>query len=177
MVSEIRSDMLVDGVAVPMEDSNEGEMGLSTELDLPGAGKGNIKNDGSRSTRPEMLTAAVGFSSTGHEWAAATTQGLQIFSLDEGLLFAPTDLDITITPQAVSSAIARQEFTLAINMALHLAEPKTLKLAVDAVDIMAIGLVVKTIDQRLLKRLMVFLADELVCKMTCTICHYQYCQF
>jgi hypothetical protein len=160
MVNEIRSDMLVDGVAVPLEDDNEGE--LANDLDLPGAGKGNIKNDGSRSTKAEMLTAAVGFSSTGHEWAAATTQGLQIFSLDEGLLFAPTDLDISITPQSVAAAIVRQEYTLAINMALHLGEPRILKKAVDAVDAMAISLVVMTIDLRMLKRLMSFLAEELV---------------
>ena len=160
MVNEIRSDLLVDGVAVPQEDDNEGE--LADDLDLPGAGKGNIKNDGSRSTKAEMLTAAVGFSSTGHEWAAATTQGLQIFSLDEGLLFAPTDLDVSITPQSIAAAIVRQEFTLAINMALHLGEPRIIKKAVDSVDVMAINLIVKTIDQRMLKRLMSFLAEELV---------------
>ena len=47
--------------------------------------------------------------------------------------FAPTDLDISITPQSVSAASARQEYGLAVNMALHLSEQHVLKLAVDAV--------------------------------------------
>ena len=161
MVNEIRSDMLVDGVPVPLGDEDD-DAEITNDDGIPGAGKGNIKNDGSRSTKAEMLTTAVGFSSTGHEWAAATTQGLQIFSLDEGLLFAPTDLDVTITPQTVAAAVKRQEYTLAINMALHLGEPKVLKNAVDAVEIQAISLVVKSIDQRMLKRLMSFFAKELV---------------
>jgi hypothetical protein len=63
----------------------------------------------------------------GREWAAATTQGLQIFSLDESMQFAPTDLDITITPQSVSAAIIRQEYGLAVNMSLHLGEKAVVK--------------------------------------------------
>ena len=31
-----------------------------------------------------------------------TMQGLQVFSLDEAMSFAPTDLDLTITPQVPS---------------------------------------------------------------------------
>lgn len=44
---------------------------------LPGA-SGKSQNDGSRNTRPDIRTSAVAFSSTGREWAAATTQGLQV---------------------------------------------------------------------------------------------------
>jgi periodic tryptophan protein 2 len=44
---------------------------------LPGA-TGKSQNDGSRNTRPDIRTSAVAFSSTGREWAAATTQGLQV---------------------------------------------------------------------------------------------------
>ena len=76
-----------------------------------------------------------------------------MFGLDESLLFAPTDLDVTLTPQAVEvraillacsvpatvrdtalcvccvcvcvqAAVARQEYSLAVNMALHLGEEK-----------------------------------------------------
>jgi hypothetical protein len=33
---------------------------------------------------------------------------LQVFSLDDAMQFAPTDLDITITPQSVAAATAKQ---------------------------------------------------------------------
>jgi hypothetical protein len=87
----------------------------------------------------------------GREWAAATTQGLQIFSLDESMQFAPTDLDISITPQSVSAAITRQEYGLAVNMSLHLGEKAVVKKAVDAVLEEGIDLVVMSLDVRMLK--------------------------
>jgi hypothetical protein len=72
------------------------------------------------------------------------------------------DLDITITPQTISTAIARSEYTLAINMALHLSERSSLKSAVDSVPVDAIELVVKAIDGLLLKDLLKYIADEIV---------------
>ena len=79
------------------------------------------------------------------------------------MLFSPTDLDIKITPQAVNEAIRKNEYTLAINMALYLAEKSVLKQSIDAVQIDSIELVIKTIDPRMLKDLLKFLAEELVC--------------
>ena len=37
-------------------------------------------------------------------------QGLQVFSLDDTMQFAPTDLDITITPQSVAATTLKQVF-------------------------------------------------------------------
>lgn len=89
-VAEIRSDLLVDGVVVRTdrlsdnedevvrEDGQGGQAGEERQTDLlPGAGKGS-KNDGSRNSAAEILTSAITFSPTGKEWAAATTQGLQV---------------------------------------------------------------------------------------------------
>ena len=39
---------------------------------------------------------------------SSLSQGLQVFSLDESMQFAPTDLDITITPQSVTTAINKK---------------------------------------------------------------------
>jgi hypothetical protein len=169
-VHELRSDMLVDGVALERFSDDEDEnFNISRDDDqhhgdselLPGAGKGS-KFDGSRNTAPEMLSTALGFSPTGREWAAATTQGLQIFSLDEAIHFAPTDLDVSITPQSIRKAIREHEYTHALNMALHLAERDMIKEAVDSVAISSIPLVVKSIDLHVLKKLLRFLADEIV---------------
>lgn len=163
IVDELRSDGLVDGVAVDNIRGDDSDDEQNEYSNLPGgSGRNSKMTDGSRTTRPEVITSAIRFSPTGREWAAASTQGLQIFSLDDAMLFAPTDLDIAITPQAVTEAIKREEFTLAINMALFLAEKYVIKQSVDAVPIDAIELVVKTIDSRMLKDLLKFLAEELV---------------
>ncbi|CAE7722688.1 unnamed protein product, partial [Symbiodinium microadriaticum] len=57
---ELRSDMMVDGVAVPAVgfglDDHDEVLDENEDRDLlPGAGKGS-KNDGSRTTAPEILT-------------------------------------------------------------------------------------------------------------------------
>ncbi len=82
---ELRSDQLVDGVAIQNvrkirsnqglinNDSDDEHFAAST---LPGV-TGGQSNNGSRNTRPDIRTNSVSFSSTGKEWAAATTQGLQ----------------------------------------------------------------------------------------------------
>ena len=77
-------------------------------------------------------------------------------------MFAPTDLDITITPQSIAAAIMREEFSLAINMALHLGEVPVLKQAVDAVKVENIDMVVLSVDIRMLKALLMFIAQEMV---------------
>ena len=77
IVDKLRSDRLVDGVSLDnILDDEDGE----DESGLPGSGSGTLghKNDGSRNIRPEILTSCVRFSNTGTEWAAATTQGLQV---------------------------------------------------------------------------------------------------
>jgi periodic tryptophan protein 2 len=59
--------------------------------DLPGTG-------GKR--RPAVRSRAVALSPTGRSWAAATTDGLLLYSLDPGAMFDPTDLADDVTPQA-----------------------------------------------------------------------------
>ena len=79
IVDKLRSDRLVDGVSLDnIDDSDDDDSGGKHQVNmLPGGGSGQ-KNDGSRLTKPEILTTCIKFSSTGTEWAAATTQGLQV---------------------------------------------------------------------------------------------------
>ena len=161
IVDELHSGRLVDGVALDNLKAGDSDDDLTGTKDLPGQKHSSLK-DGSRTTRPEIVTSALQFSPTGRDWAVVSTQGLQIFSLDDAMLFAPTDLDVAITPQAVKKAIANWEFSLAVNMALHLGEREVLKQAVDSVKVESIELVVKSLDPRMLKDLLKFIADEIV---------------
>eukprot|EP00596_Hydrurales_sp_CCMP1899_P003442 CAMPEP_0119050586 /NCGR_PEP_ID=MMETSP1177-20130426/70734_1 /TAXON_ID=2985 /ORGANISM="Ochromonas sp, Strain CCMP1899" /LENGTH=830 /DNA_ID=CAMNT_0007029157 /DNA_START=526 /DNA_END=3015 /DNA_ORIENTATION=+ len=160
IVDDLRSDQLVDGIATQQLSIGDSDDEFDAHNTLPGGGKKST--DGSRSTRPTVLTTSLRFSPTGREWAAATTQGLQIFSLDESMQFAPTDLDVSITPQSVTAAIIRQEYGLAVNMSLHLGEKAVVKKAVDAVPEEGIDLVVMSLDVRMLKDLLRFLAEEVL---------------
>lgn len=46
-----------------------------------------------------MRSRAVALSPTGQSWAAATTEGLLLYSLEKGATFDPTNLTEGITPQ------------------------------------------------------------------------------
>jgi len=169
---EINSRGFVDGINVDAlrggglagagttRDAGNGE--LLAANTLPGAGKGSSTRDGSRSTRPELITHCLRFSPSGRDWAAATTQGLQLFSVDPALLFVPIDLDVTVTPQAVTQALATQQYPLALSFSLQLGEGDIIRTAVGATPIDAVPIVVRSLDKRLLGDLMRFLADELV---------------
>lgn len=87
VIDNLRSDHLVDGVSVSnistrglkrthgMTGDNSDDEHFAATI-LPGTSGGA---DGSRSTRPDIRCNAIAFSTTGREWAAATTQGLQVF--------------------------------------------------------------------------------------------------
>ena len=75
VVDELRSDLLVDGVNVDtIAGDSDDEFRLTSKL--PGTIKG--ATDGSRITKPEIMTSCIRFSPSGREWAAATIHGLQV---------------------------------------------------------------------------------------------------
>ena len=166
IIDEVSGRGFVDGVHVDSLRSSVaggalyGDEHLAAST-LPGAGKGSDGRDGSRTTRPELVTQCLRFSPTGRDWAAATTQGMQIFSVDPALLFVPLDLDMAVTPQAVKQAIATQQFPTALTFALQLGEGQLLRETAGSIPVDAVEMVVRALDTRLLSDLMRFLADEL----------------
>jgi periodic tryptophan protein 2 len=59
--------------------------------DLPGS----MPNRG----RPVARTKCLRIAPTGRSWAAATTEGVLLYSVDESFIFDPTDLDMDVTPE------------------------------------------------------------------------------
>lgn len=58
-----------------------------------------------------MRIFSLQFSPTGQAWAAATTEGLLIYSLNTGLVFDPWSLEIGITPVTVRETLAKQDYS------------------------------------------------------------------
>lgn len=95
---------------------------------LPGATRGDLS---ARRVRPEIRVPAVAFAPTGRAFAAASTEGLLIYSLDEGLssatgaAFDPFDLDVDVTPATTLARLQpgpQQDFLAALAMAFRLGE-------------------------------------------------------
>eukprot|EP00981_Chlorochromonas_danica_P009320 scaffold2613_cov159-Ochromonas_danica.AAC.7 len=173
IVDQLRSDRLVDGVSLDnladklAEDGGdlEGILGqqkrFRASANLPGAARRSSLVGVSRTTRPELLSSMVRFSPSGREWAVASTQGLQVYGLDDDLLFAPLDIDEAMSPQAVYGALDREDYVRALTMALHLGESSVLLPALVAVPQASIELVAKHLDRALLPSLFRFLADQI----------------
>lgn len=69
----------------------------------------------------------------GRSWAATTTEGLLLYSLDSGLIFDPFELDIDVTPSNIRKTLSQKEFTMAIVMAFKLNEKKLIQEVIEAV--------------------------------------------
>lgn len=71
--------------------------------------------------------------SAGQAWAAVSTEGLVIYTLDSGIVFDPLDLSIDVTPEAVIGAIKSRDLLTAIVLSFRLGDQKLLQKSVEAV--------------------------------------------
>jgi len=88
-------------------------MDAAAQADVPGTTAGK---------RPTARTRNVALSPTGRCWAAATTEGLLLYSLDEDLVFDPTDLTEDLTPEACHRALSSKSYVRALLIALRLGD-------------------------------------------------------
>ena len=69
----------------------------------------------------------------GRSFAATTTEGLLIYSLDQNMTFDPFQLDITVTPDRVREAVSDHEYLTAVMLAFRLNEHSLICHAVEHV--------------------------------------------
>lgn len=126
---------------------------------LPGARRGD---DGSRRSRVEVLTHQVAFCSTGREWAAVSGEGwLQIYSLEDDLVFDPVALTEEITPAAVARKLSQQEYGLALRTALALNETALIRQVLDETPFASISPVARQVNPEYLATLLSAVATQI----------------
>jgi len=130
------------------------------QMRLPGVLKGDMS---SRSTQPEIQTKAIRFSPTGRAWAAATTEGLLIFSLDTSQTFRPEDLDTDVTPDRIIRFSETGHHTHALSYAFRLNEEKLIHRVLEAISIQDVPVVASAIPEVYLEKLLNFIAKQLEC--------------
>jgi hypothetical protein len=111
----------------------------------------------------EARTKCVRFSPTGGQWAAASTQGLLIYALDDALVFDPLDLDLDVSEDNVLVCLRQKQWSAALQMALRLglSEHTLLRQCAESTPRDAVALSVQALPRRLLQRLLAFLATLL----------------
>ncbi|XP_020581444.1 periodic tryptophan protein 2 homolog [Phalaenopsis equestris] len=118
---------------------------------------GSVTNLG----RPIIRTKCLKISPTGRSWAAATTEGVLIYSIDESFIFYPTDLDIDVTPEAVDSALSEALHQRALLISLRLNEGSLIKKCIFFVKTADIPAIASSIPVKYLQRLMEVFSDLL----------------
>lgn len=114
-----------------------------------------LKGDGAkRSLRDEIYCNAVKFSPSGDAWAAASSQGLMVYTLDPSLTFDPFDLDEDVTPASIRYALAGEEWSKALIYALHLNEEAYIRTVLRSVPFDQIQVVCGDVPRLFLTRLL-----------------------
>jgi periodic tryptophan protein 2 len=154
-------DRLLDDLDVSGDDSEDEEIGrgLTSHANLPGAKRG--KDKGKRHVKPEVRSKCVQISPTGQAWAAATTEGMLIFSLDNIHLFDPVNLDETVTPETTRQCAVTGNHGKALLMALHLGENYLIKEVFQNVPIDEILLVSRSVPIAYIPRLLEVVSQSL----------------
>lgn len=123
-------------------------------LALPGVKRGDMS---SRHFKPEVRVTCLRFSPTGRSWAATTTEGLLIYSLDSGLVFDPFELDLDITPSSVRRTLRQKEYTAAIVMAFRLNEKALIREVLESVPSAEIDVIGSSLPEVYVEKLLQFL--------------------
>jgi len=114
-----------------------------------------------RRYRQEARTKCVRFSPTGRAWAAASTEGLLIYSLDDTVIFDPFDLTIDLTPQAVLNILAEGEYLKALVLAFRLNEKPIIQQVYERIPRSDIRLVARQMPNIYIPALLRFTSEHL----------------
>ncbi|XP_051155640.1 periodic tryptophan protein 2 homolog [Leptopilina boulardi] len=152
-----RRKMTEFGYANLIEEREDNEGG-NVKVRLPGVVMGDMAE---RNTKPEIRVFALQFSPLGQSWAATTTEGLLLYSLNSALLFDPFQLDLEVTPEAIDNALQLNEYYKALIAALKLSEISHIRKVVENIPLCDISLTLYNLPHVYVEKLLTFIADEL----------------
>uniref|UniRef100_A0A8C8AQ47 Periodic tryptophan protein 2 homolog n=1 Tax=Otus sunia TaxID=257818 RepID=A0A8C8AQ47_9STRI len=157
-----RRKMTEFGSMALIDEGAGGEDGVA--IPLPGVKRGDMSY---RHFKPEIRVTCLRFCPTGRSWAATTTEGLLIYSLDSGLIFDPFELDVDVTPSNIHKTLHQKEYAMAIIMALKLNEKKLIQEVIEAVPNNEVDVVCSSLPDLYVEKVLEFLASafEISCHL------------
>jgi periodic tryptophan protein 2 len=149
------------GINIDLIDDRDGS-DLEDRMDtsLPGAVRG-AGDMSVRRYRQEARTKCVQFSPTGMAWAAASTEGLLIYSLDDTVTFDPFDLSMDLTPQSVLEVFGEGEYLKSLVMAFRLNEKSLIQRVFEGIPGGDIRLVARQLPLLYVPLLLRFVGEHL----------------
>jgi len=155
----LNSKLLTEAGPIDLLDGAGEASDLEDRIDksLPGASRGDMS---ARKARPEIRVTGLSFSPTGRSFAAASTEGLLIYSLDHVVIFDPFDLDVDVTPATTLSTLRdEKDYLKALVMAFRLNERYLIHQVYEAIPQQDIKLVVRDLPLVYLSKLIHFVTE------------------
>ena len=155
----LNSKRMTEAGSLDLIDQTGENSDLEDRIDysIPGSRRGGDLS--TRSTRPEVRVTSVQFSPTASSFAAASTEGLLIYSVDNVVTFDPFDLDIDITPQATIEMLNNEEYLNAFVMAFRLNEAYLINKVYESTPVSQIPLVSSGLPTVYLPRVLQFVGE------------------
>nr|XP_040037012.1 PWP2 small subunit processome component [Gasterosteus aculeatus aculeatus] len=132
--------------------------GDGVNISLPGVRRGDMS---SRHFKPEIRVSSLRFSPTGRSWAATTTEGLLVYSMDGSMVFDPYDLDLDVTPASIRKQLRLQEWASAIVLAFRLNEKALKQEVLEAIPHEQVPVVCGSLPDIYVEKLLGFVAASL----------------
>lgn len=170
----VSENMSLDGTLTMLNSKKITDAGISADLidtqgensdvedrmdwSLPGSHRGDPS---ARNTRPQVRVTCVQFSPTSSAFAAASTEGLLIFSTDNFVVFDPFDLDMDVTPDSVAEALQERSWVFALVMAFRLNEEYLIDRVVETIPVADVQLVCTDIPVVYVGRLLKYLGEKM----------------
>jgi periodic tryptophan protein 2 len=161
VLDKLNSKYMTSAGSVKLIDDSDSGSDVEDRKDpsLPGVRKGDLS---SRRTKLAVGVKSVRFAPTGSQWAAATSEGVVVFALDNDMSFHPgLDLDIDVTPEAAKACVQKREFSKALAVALCLEDEALVKQVIEATPVEEVHAVVRSVSQSRVYPLLRVLADML----------------
>lgn len=167
----ITFNMSMDGVFDYVSNRRRAEFGYNLELldqrseerthkaiRLPGVLKGDL---GDRNVRPVILVCQLVFSPTMRSFAAATTEGVLIYSLDVSRHFDPYKLAIDVDPVSVRQALRGNNFGTAIVQSIQLNDKFLFKEVIEKIPLLEMEAIIASLSLDYVKRTLDFVGQIL----------------
>ncbi|RUS87693.1 hypothetical protein EGW08_004534 [Elysia chlorotica] len=142
--------------SMALVDTGQSEDG--TAIALPGVKRGDHS---SRFWRPEVRVYSLQFSPTGKSWVACTTEGLLLYSLDQGLVFDPFLLELDVTPASVRAARDRGDHSDALMLAFRLNEQALIQEVLESIPVNSGAMIVESLSDVYVDKLLAFIGHML----------------
>lgn len=155
----LNSSRMTDAGSLDLIDQDGENSDLEDRVDntLPGSNRGGDLS--TRRVRPAIRVTSIMFSPSASSFAAASTEGLLVYSVDNEIIFDPFDLDIDVTPKNTIDALKQGEYLHALLMSFRLNEQYLINEVYEHVPTKDIPLICNDLPVVYLSRILKFIGE------------------